>query len=442
MKIFDLITMCLRNLTRRKVRTLLTVTGVVVGTSAIIVMISIGVGMNKSQEEMLAQMGDLTMIDIYNYGGQTTLDDKAMAQILALPHVEVATPFYQDYNINITMYAGKNDRYKMYMYNVVGIYPEAFAALGYQLKDGPGLTEGDAPYTIVFGEKAAYQFQDTKKRPGYNRVDPYPDANGNIKDPFVDLKKDKLVIRTEKQKDTAKEYEFKVAYGGTMVEDWSKGYQTSQGAFMDITDLKKIASDYYRANGIKKTEDSGYQEAKVKVTDMQYVAEVEEAIQDMGFQTSSMESIRKPMQEQVRQQQLVLGSLAAISLFVAALGITNTMVMSIYERTREIGVMKVLGCFVDDIRTVFLMEAGCIGFGGGVIGVIVSFIVSFLMNFFGFSIGSSMGGYAGAGSTVSIIPPWLVLFGLAFATCIGLVSGYYPANRAVQISALEAIKHD
>ena len=94
MKIFDLITMCLRNLTRRKVRTLLTVTGVVVGTSAIIVMISIGVGMNKSQEEMLAQMGDLTMIDIYNYGGQTTLDDKAMAQILALPHVEVATPFY------------------------------------------------------------------------------------------------------------------------------------------------------------------------------------------------------------------------------------------------------------------------------------------------------------------------------------------------------------
>ena len=78
----------------------------------------------------------------------------------------------------------------------------------------------------------------------------------------------------------------------------------------------------------------------------------------MGFQTSSALEFREAMSKQARLIQLVLGGLGAISLFVAALGITNTMIMSIYERTREIGVMKVLGCRLNDIRMMFLLEAG------------------------------------------------------------------------------------
>lgn len=98
------------------------------------------------------------------------------------------------------------------------------------------------------------------------------------------------------------------------------------------------------------------------------------------------------MQEQARQQQMFLGGLGGISLLVAAIGITNTMIMSIYERTREIGVMKVLGCKVKNIRSVFLMEAGVIGFVGGIIGVILSYFISFLMNYFNFSFGGDNSG--------------------------------------------------
>ena len=76
---------------------------------------------------------------------------------------------------------------------------------------------------------------------------------------------------------------------------------------------------------------------------MEDVESVQAAIEAMGFDTNSMEDVRKPMQEQARQQQIFLGGLGGISLLVAAIGITNTMIMSIYERTREIGVMKVLG---------------------------------------------------------------------------------------------------
>ena len=147
------------------------------------------------------------------------------------------------------------------------------------------------------------------------------------------------------------------------------------------------------------------------------------------------------MQGQLMIIQLVLGGLAAISLLVAAIGIANTMIMSIYERTREIGIMKVLGCFISNIRIMFLMEAGMIGLLGGGIGVLISYIISFFMNKFGSGLMSSMMGTDGS-TPISIIPLWLVLLALIFSSFIGLISGFYPANRAVKISALEAIKNE
>lgn len=463
MKISDLITMCVQNLLRRKVRTLLTVVGVVVGTCAIVVMISIGVGMQASTDAMLASMGDLTLIEIYNYGSggggntQAKLDDETLKQISQMDGVVVVTPFYQAYDINASIFAGKGDRYEMSLSNVVGIYPEALSSLGIELVDGNGFpTENLKPYGIVFGEKAAYAFRDNKKKPGYNYVDSWPDANGNVKDPFVDLKKDKLRIQTgsnDEDKET-KVYTYDLTYYGRMKEDYNKGYETSQGAYMDIDDLKQIRNDYYKANNMKLPEDTGYQNAKVKVTDISVVSDVQKAIEDMGFSTWSLDSIREPMEEQAKQQQLILGGLGAISLFVAALGIANTMIMSIYERTREIGVMKVLGCELGNIRTMFLLESSCIGFLGGLLGVGISLLVSFVLNHltlilsvFGQSIDLSglMGGgmfYGGMSSTISVIPPWLMLAALVFATLVGLISGILPANNAVKISALEAIRHD
>ena len=115
--------------------------------------------------------------------------------------------------------------------------------------------------------------------------------------------------------------------------------------------------------------------------------------------------------------------------------------------------MKVLGCELNNIRAMFLMESSCIGFLGGVVGVLISVAVSFLLNNLSTILAMSgqsldlsglMGGmYYGASSTmVSVIPPWLMLAALAFATLVGLVSGILPANKAVRISALEAIRHD
>ena len=156
-----------------------------------------------------------------------------------------------------------------------------------------------------------------------------------------------------------------------------------------------------------------------------------------------METVRKPMQEQANKMMLILGSLGGISLLVAAMGITNTMIMSIYERTKDIGVMKVIGANLKDIRKMFLIEAGLIGFGGGVIGLIFSYLISFLMNTVLINVmGSFLSELGGYGSSVSIIPWYVALGALAFATFVGVAAGYGPARRAMNLSALESLRNE
>jgi len=141
--------------------------------------------------------------------------------------------------------------------------------------------------------------------------------------------------------------------------------------------------------------------------------------------------------------QGVLGGIGAISLLVAAIGIANTMVMAIYERTREIGIMKVIGARLKDIRRLFLYESSMIGFIGGLLGIGFSFGVSYLLNSLGpqlfggggIGIGIGMGGE----TKLSIIPAWLAITGMAFSAFIGLISGFFPARKATKISALSAI---
>lgn len=162
MKLFDLISMTFRNLLRRKARTLLTMTGVVVGTCAIVVMISLGLAMTQAMEESLAQMGDLTQITIQNYGSSQDLklNDEVVSKVQKLEGVVAVTPMASASNLNMMAYAGRNDRYQMYLYNVMGVYPEALPYFGYQVQEGEMLTSSPAPKKtayMMFGGESAYE---------------------------------------------------------------------------------------------------------------------------------------------------------------------------------------------------------------------------------------------------------------------------------------------
>lgn len=442
MKLKDMIVMCLSNLFKRKVRTFLTVMGVVIGTCAIVIMVSLGLGLQKAQEDALAQMGDLTVIQIYNYGTVTDepLDDAMLQRIRELDKVVAVTPVYSPENWNtVEITSGKYQ----YSGSIYGVDFEALVALGFTADAGEIPTDGNYDNVLLFGADAVYNFYNPKSRNGWADRDD---------EPPVDVMEDKLALTIGSQdgQNKKKPPTYKGICKALLTSDWSKEPSPGWRVFMDIGYLKKLEAEYKKYNGIKtdRNKVEAYQEVIVKVESMKDVEAVEEVIKSYGFETNSMESIRKPMEEQARSQQVILGGLGAISLLVAAFGITNTMIMSIYERTREIGVMKVLGCLVSNIRAVFLMEAGTIGLMGGVIGVGISYLVSFIINTLsagggGMDPGMGMGIMGGMGiGGSSIIPWWLVVGALIFSTLVGLISGFSPANRAVKISALTAIRQE
>lgn len=449
MRVTDILSISFRNLTRRKMRTALTAFGVVIGVCSILVMVSIGIGLENYMTQQLASWGDLTAINVNNWQGESQLTDDVLRDIQMQNGVSVVTP-YESMNINFKVQTD-DGRYAMSWCNVYGIYPEAVEALGFEFLVGEGISVGDKPYSMFVGEQFAYEFRDVKKKGRNDMVSPWPDESGVVPDPFFDpMSKKYTLFATEYDQNTWEEktvYEVSADITGVVKLDNAK-WETRNSIFMDIQDLKQFEADLLKAKGEKvdkDAEEKGYTSVLVKCFDMEQVADVQAYIEGLGFSCYSMETQRQMMREQMLMVQLVLGGLAAISLFVAAIGIANTMVMSIIERTREIGVMKVIGAEVGNIRLLFLLEAGMIGLLGGLVGVGASLGISYGINQIAGNLMSSMGDMAMGGDTelvISIIPWWLILFALGFSMLVGVVFGFLPANRAVKISALEAIKHD
>lgn len=180
----------------------------------------------------------------------------------------------------------------------------------------------------------------------------------------------------------------------------------------------------------------------VRTEDVTKTREVSDILRERGYNTYSIADQLEGIEKTSRTIQAILGGIGGITLLVAAIGITNTMIMSIYERTKEIGIMKVIGATFQDIHAMFLAEAGLIGLMGGTIGLGLSYLVSYIINHFsrnfmsrGLPPGEEVMG-------ISLIPPYLALFAMAFAFLIGVIAGLYPANRAVRLSPINAIRNE
>ncbi|USF29261.1 ABC transporter permease [Clostridium sp. MD294] len=439
MSVSDMVKMALRNLWKRKLRTFLTILGVIIGTASIVVMVSIGIGMNESFQKQVEEWGSLQVINVYTAGNNSyyyddsestsSKNDKKATEITVntieefkkIPHVEAATPVMNEY---LYFVAGKY----VADASVQGIDPASMEAMGYKAEQGRVLQEGDSK-TLVFGGDVVSNFYNPKLSWRMRYDSPSPE---------IDILNDKVMITTDwnygtKHADKAIK-PIKVDVVGTVSSGGSDGYNV----FMPIKELEKIKiaqSEYeakkYNNRNAEKIKKGVYQSAMVKVDNMDNVKEVQESIKNMGFRASSLTDELETMKETTKMLRMMLGAIGAISLIVAAIGITNTMVMAIYERTREIGVMKVIGASLADIKKLFLTEAAFIGFAGGLAGILVSLGASKIVNIFAIRTNSNM---------LSSIPIWLCGASLVFATFIGIAAGYLPAKRAMKLSALSAIK--
>ncbi|HLK03311.1 MAG TPA: FtsX-like permease family protein [Candidatus Acidoferrum sp.] len=182
-----------------------------------------------------------------------------------------------------------------------------------------------------------------------------------------------------------------------------------------------------------------YASLTVRAKSTSNVDDIEAAVKKMGFGAFSLLDASKSLKIFFRVLDLLLGLFASLALAVATLGIVNTLVMAILERRREIGVLKALGAADSDVKSLFFVEAGVMGFVGGIAGVILGWLIGRALTL---ATNIYLKRQDLPGVEISSVPLWLVLFGIGFAVAVSLIAGLYPASRAAKLNPVEALRYE
>lgn len=435
MRISDLLKQAFRNLMRRKARTALTIIGVVIGTISIVVMVSIGIGVNQSFDEMIMQSGSMTLIRVQKYGAiydddgnyldskEQVLNDSVVEQIKNIAHVKAVTPVI---NKGVALKSGKYE-------NWVTLYAmdcEVFEAFEFPALQYGSYPTKENPSTIVLSPESMEYFHSF--------------SGNSHQEKSIDPLTEEVTLKFQDYQTHPRKKEFELDLTDVAMMEQTDNWEYSHNIYMDLGYFREVWQKYANTLTLEDRKKAvaaveNYEEIKINVDNINNVAQVQEDIEALGYATYSEMQYLEPLKETSNMLQMVLGAIGSIAMIVSAINIANTMVMSIYERTKEIGVMKVLGCLVRDIKRQFLLEAGLIGLLGGVVGIFISYVLSFLINKYGSGIMSSLVGMETTGN-LSVIPFWLPFAAAAFGMLVGLLSGYFPARRATRIRAIEAMR--
>lgn len=434
MRISDLLKLAFRNLRRRKARTALTIIGMVIGTVSIVVMVSIGIGVNQSFEETVMQNGGMTVVRVQKYGEiededgnyesrEQVLDDALVTQLKQIKHVKAVSPvIYKYLSLSCGKYEGGATLYAMDC--------EVFDAFEFPALQYGSYPTREHPETIVLSAESMEYF--------------YNDSGNSYKEKSVDPLTEKVVGKFNEYEPHPRKKEFSFVLDDVAMMEKTDNWEYSYNIYMDLGYFRQVWQEYANTLTLEERKKAmavldTYEEIRINVDNIDHVSEVQDAIEKMGYVTYSEMQYMEPIKETSDILQMVLGAIGGVAMLVSAINIANTMVMSIYERTKEIGIMKVLGCTIRDIKRQFLLESGLLGLCGGMIGIGFSYLVSFLLNKYGAEfLGSFLG--TGASGMCSVIPVWLPFAAAAFGTFVGVLSGYFPARRATGIRAIEAMK--
>ena len=211
------------------------------------------------------------------------------------------------------------------------------------------------------------------------------------------------------------------------------------GSQMDTID--RVAVELARRSGVLGEEEgNGYGSATVRVENPLLVKDVSKRLHEMGFSSFSLFSQLDEIRKVFLIINAALGLLGSISLLVASFGIANTMIMSILERTREIGIMKAIGAEDREIKLIFFVEAAVIGLFGGVLGTLAGWGIDRLANRLAYEFilkpkGASFIDFFS-------LPAYLWLGAILFAMLVSVAAALYPASRAARIDPVRALRHD
>jgi putative ABC transport system permease protein len=435
MRLLDLLTLILDNLSRRKGRVALTAVGVVIGTAAVVILVSLAIGLQKNATEQLYGIGDLTIIQVYptygDYGmasdggnastSTTLITDDSMAEFVSIPGVIAVIP--RDYIQGPAVI--NYNRLETYA-NIIGVGATDLDLLGVELQSGEdSLARG----TAIIGAMIPSSFYDPHWRPGQEPPDPPDLLNQQVKMVLIKWDQEGNEIRKTIQ----------IRIIGILTE--SRG-ESDWSIYMSLDDVTTY-NEWFMGRRINRNRD-GYNQVMVKIEDVSQVLTVTETITSLGYQAYSPQSFVQGINSFFMVLQVIFGGVGAIALLVAAIGIANTMAMAILERTREIGLMKAVGASNRDVLSIFLGEAAGIGFIGGLGGAIFGWAAGQIINVVALAyLAGQAAEQGGLPPTTAVYTPiWLPIFTIIFATFIGIVSGLYPALRAATMIPVNALKYE
>lgn len=459
MRNVELLLLAWRNLMRRKSRTILTVISVVIGAVAIILMLSFGYGIEDSNRRQMEQFAQLNAIRVEPTSYQDPsnsqmgsrqgyLRDEEIKKIKQIAHVKDALGMkYMSYEIVF-----KDPALSMFG-EMAAIDFDALRKTQMEMKEG-SLPRDTKKNPFIVGNAITVFRYNTKNF----REMPKP-----VKD--LDFTHQKVMLRSfdyGKSDDTPNNNimignqdqaaKLPLTYAGTFSKS---DLLVPRGIYISFDTLERMQKEEEkRSRGDNPNPDDPsatppkrltrgkktrhYDNAIVTVDDISYTQQVIDEINDMQLNAYANSDSIRGQEEAMRVVRWIFAGIGSISLLISAIGIANTMLMSIHERTREIGVMKVIGAQIGDIRLIFLVESMLIGIIGGIIGVLFSYLFSFGINHF--FVQAMLGDGYDIEQKISLIPFWLPFAAFGFSALIGLVAGYLPAKRATQISAIEAIR--
>lgn len=433
MKLSDLLSIIWNNMWRRKARTILTMIGVIIGSISIFVLVSIGSGFQKFVIDNMSAISDANTINVIpnplgiqpaDDGSSTRksskkdnniLNDKVLKEIKNISGVKEYISIY-----SVSDYTVEYRKSQVYT-TITGISMKEYGKNHTPLF---GKIPSDRAQECIIDKSLASMIIDSKNM-------------NSVKD--EDIKKllnKKLTITiprvNDSGEDESKNYSIKIV--GIMSGSLSEFLSLK----LPINTVKNMES--WRNNGKDVIKSKGYSQVDIVVENSNNIASVKKEVTDLGFTATSFDEITKGFNSVLNGVKFVVGAIGAISLLVAAFGIANTMNMSIYERKKEIGVMKVIGASLWDVKSIFIGEASAIGLAGGIIGVGVGMLINLVVNLFVNSFFSKQG----MESTQDMIglDMKLILFVLFFSMAVGFLSGLYPASKAAKLDVISSVKDE
>ena len=452
MRLRDAIEFSLAGLRKRRLRTFLTASGVMIGIGALVSMISFGTGMQKNVTEAFKASDLFTTVMVLPAGPDlpsrdpdqpgrasasagrrdSVLDDAAVAEIARIPGVRLA---YPDVNFPAMVSFGEKEEFRL-----VQVVPAAIAASGaLRIGWGKAYASDDEEGVVVS--------QSLLRRLGKGEPGAAVGQKLRITSVSIDLGKlasiDLAALFSGQGFPVATEsYDFPIV-GVTSVSAFGGGPSPVQnevlippGPARRIERLPMTSIwDLFRMKDGR----LGYSTVSVKIESLRDLERVKSRVGDMGYTTFALADQFEQVTKGFYFMDMVLAAVGMIAIIVAALGIVNTMVMSILERFREIGIMKAVGAGDGDIKRIFFFESGAIGLLGGaagcVLGWAVSLVINRVVNFYMAQQGMPHIEYFA-------FPFWIFLGALGFSLLVSLVSGIYPARRAARVDPVVALRHD